>query len=155
MLNVSSSFCKSCCFSGVIFSVLALQTSSFDFIQTDPVLAVFLYYFIGLIISRIGSLVVEPILRKTSFVKFARYSDFIMASEKDPKIETLSESNNVYRTLISVFVSLLFLKLYDLLSITSDNSFLLIIFILLVFLFSYRKQTRYIVKRINKSKPHE
>lgn len=142
-------------FSGVIFSILVSQTTSFNFVQTDPVLAVFLYYFIGLIISRIGSLIIEPILRKTSFVKFAKLSDFITASGKDPKIETLSESNNVYRTFISVFVCILLIKLYDLFAIQTVNSYLLIVLLLIIFLFSYKKQTRYIVKRINKSKSHE
>lgn len=140
-------------FSGVLFVILAKYFTPYSFIQSDLVLGVFLYYFIGLVVSRIGSLLIEPILKKTSFLHFADYHDFVRASKADPGLDVLSEVNNTYRTLAAVFVSLIFLKLYQLVSLKfiflqTIQSYALILFLLLMFLFAYRKQTGYIRKRI-------
>src|SRR5690606_28635840 len=113
----------------------------------------FLYYFIGLVISRIGSLIVEPLFKKIKLLKFAEYSEFITASEKDHNIETLSESNNMYRTLVALFLTLLLSKLYLFVSIKyewSQNTgfYILAILLLIMFILAYRKQTNYITKRI-------
>ena len=83
---------------GILFSVIASKVTELNLIQSDIVIGVFLYYFVGLIISRLGSLIVEPILKKVKFLKFAEYTDFVKVSEKDKKLEILSESNNMYRT---------------------------------------------------------
>lgn len=90
-------------FPGVVFVIVASIFTKYSFVQQDIVLGVFLYYFIGLVISRFGSLVVEPILRKLSFVEFVEYGDFVAAAKKDEKIELLSEANNSYRTLFACF----------------------------------------------------
>lgn len=47
---------------------------------------VIIYYFMGFIISRIGSLVIEPILKKIGFLKFAPYQDFVNASNANSKL---------------------------------------------------------------------
>ncbi len=140
-------------FPGIIFVVLAERLTSVSLIQKDIVLGVFLYYFMGLVISRIGSLFIEPILKATGFVKFADYSEFINASKEDTKIEMLSESNNMYRTFCSVFLFLLVLKLYEYIlsripAINDWNQEIILSVLLLLFLFSYKKQTKYITKRI-------
>ncbi len=143
-------------FPGILFAVLSKEITTHSFLQENMIIGVFVYYFIGLVISRIGSLILEPILRKLSFLKFADYKDFISASQKDSKIELLSEINNMYRTLTSLFVLIILLKVYELieskLPILKDwNSYILIALLLFMFLFSYRKQTNYIIKRINSS----
>lgn len=139
---------------GVLFVVSLDMLTSYSLIQKDLILGAFVYYFAGLVISRFGSLVVEPILKKMSFLKFANYADFVSASKQDSKIETLSEANNMYRTFTAMLVLLLLLKTYDLvaikLPILNEYGFgTLVILLLVMFLFSYRKQTAYIVKRIN------
>lgn len=48
---------------GVVFAVLASKVTRFTLIQQDLVAGAFLYYFIGLVISRFGSLILEPILK--------------------------------------------------------------------------------------------
>ena len=140
-------------FPGIIFSLIVTRMTSIQIIQKDILLGVFLYYFIGLIISQFGSLVIEPILKKISFLKVADYKDFVEASKKDEKIETLSEANNMYRTIVSMLILVCTLKFYDylLLKWTALQKYgivILIILLLTVFLFSYRKQTNYITKRI-------
>jgi len=84
---------------GIIFVVLATKVTHYSFIQQDILIGAFLYYFIGLVISRLGSLVIEPLLKCLLFLQFADYKDFLAASKKDEKIELLSEVNNTYRTL--------------------------------------------------------
>lgn len=138
---------------GIIFVVLCKALTSFSFVQQDIILGVFLYYFIGLIISRIGSLVIEPFLKWVKFVRFASYSDFVSASKADDKLDILSESNNMYRTFCSLFFLLIFVKMYEQVSSTFPvvgdwNAEILIVGLLLLFCFSYRKQTQYITKRI-------
>lgn len=142
---------------GIVFVLLADALTSYHFVQQDIILGVFLYYFIGLIISRLGSIAIEPILKWAKFVNFSPYSDFVLASKEDKSLELLSEVNNMYRTFCSLFASLIFLKLYEHLSFTVPilgqwASELIVVGMLTLFCFSYRKQTKYITKRIEYAK---
>ncbi len=142
---------------GVIFPFIASKKTAINLLQNDLITGAFVYYFIGLVISRFGSLVIEPILKKTKFVIFADYKDFVTVSQIDTKLDTLSEANNMYRTLMSMFLLLIFSDIYSLLilkfPITKKWSLILLVILLFImFLFSYRKQTNYITKRINASK---
>jgi hypothetical protein len=117
----------------------------------------FAYYFIGLTISRIGSVIIEPFLKWLRFVKFAEYKDFVKVSKNDLKLKTLSEANNMYRTIISLFVTVFILLGTQKLAkhwpfFYENQGFLALIFLLILFVFSYRKQTNYITHRINSSK---
>lgn len=138
---------------GIVFVVLASEFTHYSFVQQDIVLGLFLYYFIGLVISRFGSLVIEPILKWIKFLRFAEYKEFVVASKMDDKIALLSEVNNTYRTFCSLFTLLLLLKAYECIQARcpilgiSDGTILLI-FMLVIFLFSYRKQTNYVRKRV-------
>ncbi len=138
---------------GIIFVILAEGVTDYSLIQEDIVIGAFLYYFIGLVVSRFGSLVIEPFLKKVSFLQFADYKDFVAASKKDEKIELLSEVNNTYRTLSSLFILLLLLKIYEAIEsvfpfLQKCSAIITIILLIIMFLFSYRKQTHYITKRI-------
>lgn len=138
---------------GILFVTIANKFTSYSFIESNLIVAGFVYYFIGLIISRFGSLIIEPALKKISFLKFADYKKFISASKKDPKTDLLSESNNMYRTISSMLILLFILKLYELIELKFQmlknwNSYILIGLLLITFLYSYRKQTEYITKRI-------
>ncbi len=141
-------------FPGVVFVIMAEKFTQRSFVQQDIFIGFFLYYFIGLVISRLGSLVIEPILRRISFLRFSEYHDFVNAAKKDDKLELLSEVNNTYRTLCALFVSLFALRLYELIEgrfpiLKGWSPVLLVVFLFLMFLFSYRKQTSYITKRID------
>lgn len=138
---------------GVIFVVLAKAMTKYDFVQTDFFLGSFLYYFIGLIISRFGSLVIEKALIKIKFVRYADYKKFLLAQKEDESINTLLEANNMFRTLSSLVVLLLLLFLYDHLSTRFEFSntiayIILTVLLVILFLFSFKKQTDYIRKRV-------
>lgn len=139
---------------GIVFVALLRQYTSFDLIVDELLIGAFLYYFIGMIISRIGSIVIEPILRKSGIVKFSDYPKFVSASKKDDKIELFSEINNTYRTFISMLLILLFIVVYENIVFLMDlndtlKSIIGLVFLTILFLLSYRKQTQYINKRID------
>lgn len=138
---------------GILFVVISKYVSTYSIVQTDILLGVFLYYFLGLVISRIGSLLIEPSLKHMHFVSFSDYKDFVLASKADPKIDLFSEINNMYRTMCSLFLNLILLNLFERATgrlpwCAQWNTILFLIGFLLLFLFSYRKQTAYINKRI-------
>ena len=142
---------------GVLFTVFAKYFLYIDLTQGDIVLDIFLYYFIGLVVSRFGSLAIEPILKKIHFLRFNKYKDFIIASKDDPKIEIFSEANNMYRTFTALFTLLLLSKLYFFIqqlypALQKWNDCILIVLLLVMFLYSYRKQTTYIFNRITQAK---
>jgi hypothetical protein len=140
-------------FPGVVYAVIMEYWTKTTLIQENILASAFLLYFIGLVISRMGSLIIEPILKKIGFVKFADYSDFVKLEKDDKKLEILSEANNMYRTLTSLFLIILMSKAYFLIAGKYDfqgqtNIWVISISLFILFLFSYRKQTSYITKRI-------
>jgi hypothetical protein len=139
---------------GIVFAILAGDIIRYPIVQKDIVTGAFFYYFLGMVISRFGSLIIEPVLKWITFVKYADYKDFVVASQKDPKLEVLSEVNNTYRTLVSLISLLLLLKLLIKIEerfpgLKEWNWTTLAFLLLLMFLLSYRKQTSYITKRIS------
>lgn len=142
---------------GVLFVAILDKFTIYSLTQENLILGVFVYYFIGLVISRFGSLIIEPFLKLVSFLKFADYADFVSASKIDSKVEDFSEVNNMYRTFTAIFVLLLLLKGYELLAVkipilNEHTPLILVIVLLVMFLFSYRKQTGYITMRIKANK---
>lgn len=138
---------------GVLFVCISNQFTDYNFIQDNDFIGVFLYYFIGMVVSRFGSLFIEPFLKKVKFLKFSDYKAFVTASKKDNKIELFSEVNNTYRTILSMFILLIFEKIYLWIKVyyglQHETTFIILtLFITMLFLFSYWKQTNYITKRI-------
>ena len=116
-----------------------------------------------MVLSRFGSLVMEKILKSirfkngNSFIDEIEYENYIHASQETDIIKTFMETNNLFRTSSAVFIILVIAKLYDWLlhdAITKMicNEFLTVIsfFVLcLLFVFSFKKQTSYIKKRVD------
>jgi len=140
---------------GILFVFIISELTSFNLILENNFIGVFFYYFVGMIISRLGSLIIEPLLKWIKFIKFADYKDYLVACQKDSKIDLLSEGNNTFRTLIALFFAILLTVVYDkiaiCLCIPSENTYIgVIIGLLILFLLSYRKQTNFITKRVEK-----
>lgn len=142
---------------GIVFSVMLEQITSYSIVQKDLFVNAFLYYFIGLSISRIGSIAIEKPLKKIKFIEFGPYSDYIKASKAYPKIEVLSEANNTYRTLLAAFILLGLAKVYEMISkhcnlSAETNSLLLVLSLGVIFLLSYKKQSDYVRQQVEAHK---
>lgn len=123
-------------------------------LQTDNVLEnIVVYYFAGLIINRIGSLVIEPVLKKVSFIKYPPYPSFVKAEHINSKITTLSNINNYTRSLLT---STIMIPIIWLLQVLASEWYwffvnwkaVAAIFLIAIFLFSYRKQSKYVCDRV-------
>jgi hypothetical protein len=140
---------------GILFVVLLNHFTQYRIIQDNLLLNVFLYYFIGLTISRISSISIEQFLKKIKFIAFRDYNLFVNANKKDSKLDVLVETNNKFRVILTMILLVIFSKIFY----SLNNSFLkfsentqqyfLLFFIAIVYLFAYRKQTNYITKRID------
>ncbi|WP_449077970.1 hypothetical protein [Ruminococcus sp.] len=144
---------------GIFFSLCLEFLFDISLPTENIVEDIVIYYFIGFIISRIGSLIIEPFLKKINFIKFAPYNEFLKALKKDSKIDTLSELNNFLRSLLTSVTLLPLVKLGQELSIkcpclSEFYVWIILIVIFLLFLFSYQKQTNYVRKRVDVIKEH-
>ena len=158
-------------FPGIVFCNIVDQSTRFSFVHDNILENLFIYYFVGMIISRIGSIFVEKWLRtikiknkktknKEPLLKFAPYDKYVDASENNTFIKTLSETNNTYRTIIAMVILILVVKLYDwfiydvvqLLGEMGNNLVFVIICLItiILFVYSYKKQTDYIRNRVEK-----
>lgn len=140
---------------GILFVVLLNYFTEYKIKQDNILLAGFLYYFIGLTISRISSVIIEPLLKKIKFIKFRDYEKFVEAYRKDSKLDVLVETSNKFRVLFTTTLLIISTKFFHFLDLRFLNmnievqKYLLIIGISLIYLFAYRKQTKYITKRID------
>lgn len=138
---------------GALYATFVSWTTRFQLTQSDIVIALVVYYFLGLTISRIGSLLVEPVLRRSSFITFGDYATFVAVAKRDSKLDTLVEVSNTYRTLCSLFLCLMGTKIYEIIAVKIGVGDTIAAYIAcggltVLFLFSYKKQAEYIRKRI-------
>lgn len=138
---------------GIMFCVIGERITDWPLVQSDAITALFVYYFIGLIINRVGSIFLEPILKLIHFVSFVPHERYLAASKKDALLPELSQTNNLLRSLIAMAVCLLLMMLSTRLATTfpwlsANFSQVGMVLLLLFLLLSYRKQTSYIVKRV-------
>lgn len=158
-------------FPGIVFCSIVERTTRIILSTGEIWKDLFIYYFAGMIISRIGSNFIEKILKsievrnkktkqKEKFLKFAPYGDYIEASEANSFIKVLNETNNTYRTIIAMLVVVMGSRMYDWLlydlisglGIAGNNSIFLIgcLVLTMLFIHSYKKQTDYIKARVEK-----
>jgi len=142
---------------GAILVTALAKTTSINLVSSDAVANLLTYYFVGLVVSRIGSLVVEPALKKSKVVKFAPYSSYLQAALKDPKMDVLSQWNNVYRTLTATFLAYVavYVAWKNMPHALQGKSAWVVsaaaIALMTLFIFAFRKQTGYITQRIKRS----
>lgn len=138
---------------GVLLAVVIDQTTQLKLLSMNPVAGAFVWYFLGSVVSRIGSLVVEPAMKRLRLIAFAPYGDFVRAEQRDPKLEILSETNNMYRTFCALLLSVaaaggfqFVADRWTLLRHAAPSIAVAGLFVL--FAASYRKQSGYIRERI-------
>lgn len=123
-------------------------------VNLDDVLClIFTIYFIGMTINRIGSVILEQILKKLKFISKVKYNEYIEASKIDKKLDIINQERNIYRSLFTLGIIMLLLESASLFcDINKIPIIIPIIFITLLYGFSFRKQNKYIVKRVKKAR---
>jgi hypothetical protein len=143
-------------FSGTILVFLVNETTAISIHSEEILVTLFIYYLVGLIVSRVGSLIIEPIFKKLRLVTLKPYQQYLRAVKKDPKIDVFSQENNVYRTLIAMF--LIYFMVYASFQIYPElleQEWLPLVLAgsgIVLFSLSYRKQTKYISYRVDNNK---
>lgn len=157
-------------FPGALFCLLSKYCIiGYDLFNSSWIENIIICYFVGMVLSRIGSLLVEPILKSISYknkrtnqkvrlLNCATYSDFKKAREQDNTIDVFSEVNNMYRTLIATFFVLIVLKIFislfggqnfqTIINCSDTVLYILFLALIILFVFSYAKQTKYIAESV-------
>ena len=146
---------------GSIYVILVELLTDFTIIKSNKISFenIVLVYFIGLVISRMGSLLLEPFLRKRfccgAFLTFAPYKHFLKAKilDKEGSVRYYSMINNMYRcmtmtslcVLLTVFLHLIWNGV-SAFYFSNKNIFIVLgcFFLIALFGLSYRKQTEYL-----------
>ena len=138
---------------GLLFVALGERLTSFSLVQRSWVFGIVIYYFIGLVISRVGALIVKPLLERIGFIKEAPYEDYVEASRSDGKIDILSTQKNMFRTFCAMVMMLIGLKIGEkvigVLPWGADvYDFIMLAGLFVLLVFSYRKQAQEVVRRV-------
>ena len=138
-------------FPGVIFIYFLNNFTSYFININNIIYFLFLSYFLWLVISRFWSFLEKILLLPNK----EKYENFLIAEKKDKKINILLQELNMYRTLFSLFILVIFVKIYEYISIKcnflSYNFYIVVFLFILIFYFSYKKQNKYLIERIKYS----
>ena len=127
------------------------------------------YYFVGLIIGRISSLVTKRVFTRvkgsektlpTQFIEYALYSDYMKAEESTPKLTSLSDMNECYRSLLTcVWMLPVVVGSHWLVQrwhwLSTHWAWVVVILLFALFLWSYKEQTRFIKERVENANCQE
>lgn len=139
---------------GAVLVVVLKYVVGYDFIiDRNWFLTGVMFYFAGMVCNRFSSLLIKPLLEALHIVKPLPYKDYIIGEKRDTKVITLNTDNNAYRAYIAVFCIALLAYLYKhilcRIGFFLDYQYIILIVLLIIlFVFSYRKQTKYIRERI-------
>lgn len=148
-------------FPGILFAIYIVDLYGIEpkinyNLISQAIVSIAIMYFFGVVISRIGSLVIEPIARKVGLVKWN--NDYYEAEKENNKIITLLKDLNMYRNLISLLFLLILatiIKRCTSVSMSELEFFIRLIILaalFVLFTFSYRKQSLSINTRINNTR---
>lgn len=134
----------------------ALHYSDFPTPPPDKLGAFLLVAFVaGVTTNRLGSLILDPILRRAKFLKRKDYRSFLMREKGDKKLDALVANSGLYRTFFTAgFIYLIALMFFEVTAHISNQALFTAFVIggMLVFLFALRKEDGYIHSRIEADK---
>ena len=142
-----------CIIPGLVFCQLTDWMYCTKFMGTDAFNLLVTSYIFGLIISRIGSIIIEPFCEKVGIIHKAPYSEWVQAKKQDDEIDTITTKSTVYRSLSALifFQMILYICwLFELQHIifTRCGIFMLCLAAMGFIFFAYRKQVSYVHKRV-------
>ena len=141
---------------GVLFLFLLDKLGIYSINLNSIVDLLFGGYFSGMVLSRVGSVFIEPLFQRWKIVEYVPYWNYLKAEPKDIKISTLVSDSNMYRTIVAML--LLTIILYVCHLIPAVNVLLhsqwailsFLVFLLVVFVCAYNKGVSYIRNRVDK-----
>jgi hypothetical protein len=129
----------------------ALHYSGFPTPSPDKVVPFLLVSFVtGVTANRLGSLLLDPLLRRWKFLKPKDYPSFLMREKADRKLDALVANSGLYRTFFTAGIIYLAAVTTAPLVTPIGGKALLSIFVvggMAVFLFAFRKEDGYIHSR--------
>lgn len=152
---ISNTRIVSCLVPGAMMCVFINNYFRVDFLKNDALFNIIIFYAVGVVIGRVGSIVIEPFFKNIGLIEKDNYARFIEAEERNPKLNTIDEICRFYRSLVALMIIIIvglivsfFLKMYSLW--ISFGALIAAILILVLMVFAYRKQSKYTIERINK-----
>lgn len=140
-------------FPGGLFLILCNNYLNIKVEQDKFIYFFFMAYFIGIIINRVSSLVTEKIIYFVFKIKKESHENYIKATRKDEKIEILMQDINMYRSICTMLIILLIIKvakMFGLYQLIDKDFLIVLLFIILIIIFicAYIKQTKYVISRV-------
>lgn len=89
---------------GAALSLLLHERRLLDLDKVDVAARLILFYVVGMTVSRAGSLIVDPVLKRARLIPRSNYADYVRACARDDKVSVLLETSNTYRTMTSACV---------------------------------------------------
>ncbi len=135
--------------------VYALHFSGFPAPDPEKIGAFLLTAFVvGVATNRLGSLVLDPILRRVGFLHKKDYQAFLGSEKEDAKLETLVANSGLYRTFVTAgLVYLILLATNWVLAAVGIEGRIVFIPVIalamVIFLFAFQKEDNYIRIRMN------
>lgn len=130
---------------GTVFFEVTRIITGLELMNKDSFERVIMYYFAGMLISRIGSLFFEKAMLRSRFIEKSESNEYYKAEKSNSKIKLLNTYANIYRTQIANFAILSIVALLK----GPDFTYCIISIIVgFVFAFAYRKQVDYIRKNV-------
>jgi hypothetical protein len=132
-------------FPGFLFVILLKATTRyFDCLELD-FSTVVVIYFLGLVISRVGSLLIEELLMRGSIITKIDTKTLFEKYQNNIKLEIIVEAMNMYRTLAAMSIILSLLTILDMIicrSFTINGIIysLLELLVFILFTFAFKKQ---------------
>lgn len=112
---------------------------------------ILVYYAVGLFLSRLATVTLEPLLKKMGYIKYSTYPRYLKATTKDAELDNLSQQNNLFKTAMTASILIAILIVLKGCATHEYNLYgaILAAAIGIVFMMSYKKQTGYMNDRIN------
>ena len=140
-------------FPGTLFIIIINNMFNLDILEYNILIITVMAYFVGIVLSRIGSLIIEPCIK----IKCQSYTDYLVAEKNDPMVKQLLQEKNMYRTILALILITLLCKIFQLISLKVKFNMNIIeliigVLLLILFIFALKKQNKYICQRIKNQK---
>lgn len=136
---------------GAIFTYSLRLIGIYNVMFDSIFIEVLVYYAVGLFLSRLATVTLEPSLKKIGYIKYSSYPRYLKATTKDAELDNLSQQNNLFKTAMtaSLLISVLILMKGCATHELDLQGALVAAAIGLIFMMSYKKQTGYMNDRID------